>query len=179
VRAARASAPPGQQDRCRYNRRVGLFGVPCAGCARQLRIDTDKCWGCGRAITADERAVERARRVKRGRRCLGILAVVFAVFGLLDLADHDRTSDWISAVDLAVAGLFTAFWLWARRAPVAALAFAIAVHLGVWIVAGVADRSMLLHGYIIRVAALAILAAGLRAALAARQAAAVTPPSPR
>jgi hypothetical protein len=155
---------------------VGLFGVPCAGCARQLRIDTDKCWGCGRAVTDDERAVEHARRVKRARRWLGVVASIYGVFGLLPLLARSQVSPRIAGSNLALAGLFGALWLWAARAPVAALASAIAIDLGLWIVAGIVDRSTLLDGYIVRAAALVIFAAGLRAALAARKAAAVTSP---
>jgi hypothetical protein len=118
VRQVRAFAPGNEQDRCRHIRGVGLFGVPCAGCARQLRIDAGTCWGCGRAITAEERADEHAGRVRRA--CGGARG----------------------------------------RAR---------VHLAVWIGEAVIDRSTLLDGYIIRVAALAIFAAGLRAALAARR----------
>jgi hypothetical protein len=98
---------------------------------------------------------------------------VFAAFSLFTLGDRphgiDAASARIARVDLVVAALFGAFWLWAPRAPVAALASALAVHLGVWIVGGIVDRSTLLDGYVIRVAALVIFAAGLRAALAARR----------
>jgi hypothetical protein len=154
-----------------YNRRVGVFGVPCAGCARQVRIDTDACWGCGRAVTAEERAAEHARRVQRGRRWVGIVSVIFAAFALLAWLERGPASSRIAGVNLALAALFGVFWLWARRAPVAALASSMALLLGVWIVVGVIDRSTLLDGYVIRLAALAIFAAGLRAAIAARRAA--------
>ena len=147
-----------------------MFGVPCAGCARQVRIDAEACWGCGRAITGHERAAEHHRRVERARRWLGIVALIFSAFGLLAWLDREPASGRIAGVNLALAALFATFWWWARRAPVAALASAIALHVGVWIGIGVIDRSTLLDGFVLRVAALVICSAGLRAALAARRA---------
>jgi hypothetical protein len=183
---------------------MGLFGVPCAGCARQLRIDADACWGCGRAVTDAERAVEHARRVRRGRRWLGLSAILVVLSGFLELSEQKSTADRIIVgiesravdgasappgselsalrdrlarrrarslgVNVGLAAVFGVLWLLARRAPVAAFASAIAVLLGVWIVSALVDRSTLLDSYVIRVAALVVIGAGLRAALAARRA---------
>jgi hypothetical protein len=146
-----------------------MFGVPCAGCARQIRIDADTCWGCGRAVTAEERAAEHVRRVQRGRRWIGVMAILFAVSGLFGFAS--QKSGQLLGVNLALAGLLGAFWRVARRAPVAALASAIALILLVWIAQAVIDRSTVLDGYVVRLFALGAFAAGLRAALAARRAA--------
>jgi hypothetical protein len=157
-----------------YNRRVGLFGVPCAGCVRQVQIDAHACSGCGRVVTAEERAAEHARRVRRARWWMGALAIIFAGNGILGLAaargGYPDVSLSGARADLGLAPAFGVFWMAARRAPVAALAASIALLLGVWIVVGVIDRSTLLDGYVIRLAAFVIFAAGLRAALAARRA---------
>ena len=117
-------------------------------------------------MTAEERAAEHARRVRRGRNWLAICAIVIAGSALFELPEKRGAA----GVDLALALVFGALWLWARRAPVAALASAITILLGLGIVTGIVDRGTLLDGYIIRVAALVVFAAGLRAALAARRA---------
>lgn len=153
-------------------------------------------------MTAAERAVEHARRVRRGRSWLGIWAILVAGSGLVELAEEKATADVVferaelraretgspsskvalSALqqrlgqrqlrvlgkNVGLAALFGALWLWARSAPVAALASAIAVFLGTWIAAGVINRETLLDFYVVRVAALVIFAAALRAAIAAR-----------
>ena len=100
-----------------------------------------------------------------------------AASGLIELAareGHANASLTTAGADLGLGALFAVFWLGARRAPVAALASSMALLLGVWIVVGVIDRSTLLDGYVIRLAALVVFAAGLRAALAARRAAQVS-----
>lgn len=128
-------------------------------------------------MTAEERATEHARRVRRGRWWIGLSAILFAASGLIELAAHKghaNASLTTAGADLGLAVLFAGLWLWARRAPVVALAFSMALLLGVWLVAGVIDRSTLLDGYVLRVAALVVFAAGLRAALAARRAAQVS-----
>jgi hypothetical protein len=188
---------------------VGWFGVPCSGCARRVRIDADSCWGCGRALTAQERATEHARRVQRGRRWLGIMAVVFGVSGpigfvsqkidadqLLERLEakaaaaapegmtaraHDapvlgarfaRERDLILAANLALAALLASLWWWGQRAPVAAFTCAVGLVFLVWIAQAVIDRSTMLDGFVFKLFALGAFAAALRAALAARRAAA-------
>jgi hypothetical protein len=179
-----------------------MFGVPCAGCARQVRIDTGECWGCGRRITDEERAAEHARRVQRGRWWIGFAAIAVAVWGLIEFAGqkmdaekmiagldaraadgtapqrqlallHDRLAHRrvrTLGLNFGIAAMFGAFWLMARRAPVASLAAAISLLLGVWIASAAIDRSTLLDGYVIKLFALGAFLAGLRAALAARKA---------
>jgi hypothetical protein len=183
-----------------------MFGAPCAGCARQVRIDADACWGCGRRITAEERVAEHGRRVRRACRWIGIWAILMGASGLVTFTEQKTAADEIIGdfevraivadrpmseakssalrdrlarrrlstlgVNLGLALLFATLWWWAVRAPVAALVSAIAALLGVWIVVGIIDRSTLLEGYVLRVAAFVIFCAGLRAALAARRAAA-------
>ena len=108
-------------------------------------------------MTAEDRANEYARHVQRGRWWIGLSAIVFAVSGLIELAaskGHASAPLNAAGADLGLAALFAVFWLWARRAPAAALASSMALLLGVWIVVGVIDRSTLLDGYVLRLAAL-------------------------
>jgi hypothetical protein len=147
---------------------VGLFGVPCAGCARQLRIDADACWGCGRPVGDEERAAEHARRLQRGRWWIGLVAIVIAGWGAICFAQDKNPR--VLGVNLGIAAMYGGCWLLARRAPVAALASALGLLVGLWLVGGVLDRSTLLDGFVIKLFALGAFGAGLRPALAARKA---------
>jgi hypothetical protein len=61
-------------------------------------------------------------------------------------------------------------WLWARRAPLPAIACALALYLVVQVVSAVLDPSSIMKGIIVKLFAFAALYKGLKAALDARAA---------
>jgi hypothetical protein len=73
-------------------------------------------------------------------------------------------------VNLLVAVLMAVLWLWARRAPLPAIACAFALFLIVHVGSALVDPSSILKGIIVKVIALVVLGKGLKAALAARAA---------
>jgi hypothetical protein len=73
-------------------------------------------------------------------------------------------------VNLVLAAIMGVLWLWARRAPLPAIAGARAVFVVVQVVSAVVEPTTIYRGIIIKVIALLALGKGLRAALAAREA---------
>lgn len=71
---------------------------------------------------------------------------------------------------LVVAVLMGGLWLWARRAPLPAIACALALFVVVQVVSAVVDPSSILKGLLFKIIALVALGAGLKAALGARAA---------
>jgi len=80
----------------------------------------------------------------------------------------EREPYQILIINLVVAGLMTALWVWAKRAPLPAIACAFALFLVVHIGSALVDPSSLPKGMIIKILAIAALGKGLKAALEAR-----------
>ena len=76
----------------------------------------------------------------------------------------------VLVTSLVVAGLMGVLWFWARRAPLPAIACALALFVVVQVVSAVLDPSSIYKGIIVKLLALAALGKGLKAALAARAA---------
>jgi hypothetical protein len=71
---------------------------------------------------------------------------------------------------LVLAAIMGGLWLWARRAPLPAIACAIALFVVVVIVSAVLDPTNILKGILVKIFAMLALGKGLKAALAARAA---------
>jgi hypothetical protein len=71
-------------------------------------------------------------------------------------------------VNLILAGLMALLWIWAKRAPLPAIACALALYLVVQLVSAVIDPTSILKGIIIKLLAFLALGKGLKAALDAR-----------
>jgi hypothetical protein len=69
---------------------------------------------------------------------------------------------------LVLAGLMAVLWAWSRRAPLPAIACALALFVVVQVVSVVLDPSSAYKGILVKIFALAALGRGLSAALAAR-----------
>ena len=76
----------------------------------------------------------------------------------------------ILVVNGILAVLMGALWLWARRAPLPAIACALALYLVVQVVSAIVDPSSIVKGIIIKLVAFGALYKGFKAALAARAA---------
>jgi hypothetical protein len=196
--------------------------IPCGACPGQIRLGNELCDGCGRQVTAGDRAVlqekreasdpqaleeaaARGKKVREGAKWIGALAVLFALSGVLmffvqrmqteaaldnlqQFQDDEvlqpidgktyiagelrtmveREPYQILIINLVVAGLMTALWVWAKRAPLPAIACAFALFLVVHVGSALVDPSSLPKGMIIKVLALVALGKGLKAALEAR-----------
>ncbi len=71
---------------------------------------------------------------------------------------------------LMLSGLMGALWAWGRRAPLPAIACALALFIVVQVVGALYDPTSIFKGILVKLFAFAALAKGLRAALAARAA---------
>jgi len=80
----------------------------------------------------------------------------------------EREPYQILFINLIVAGLMTALWVWAKRAPLPAIACAFALFLVVHIGSAMVDPSSIPKGMIIKIIAIVALGKGLKAALEAR-----------
>jgi hypothetical protein len=155
----------------------------------------------------DFQSHERGKRVREGAKWVGVLAILFAVSGLIMFAmqkveadkalthlsefDDDqelapingkvytaaelrrevvREPYQILVVNVIVAVLMGVLWLWARRAPLPAIACALALFLVVHVVSAVLDPTSIPKGILVKLLALAALYKGFKAALAARAA---------
>jgi len=76
----------------------------------------------------------------------------------------------ILIVNLVLAAIMGGLWVWARRAPLPAIACALALFVVVQLVSAVVDPSSIVKGILIKLIALAALGKGLKAALDARAA---------
>lgn len=76
----------------------------------------------------------------------------------------------VLVVNLVIAAIMGGLWYWGRRAPLPAIATAIALFIVVHVVSGIIDPSSIPKGILIKVIALVILGKGLKAALEARAA---------
>ena len=76
----------------------------------------------------------------------------------------------VLVVNLVLAGLMGVLWIWGRRAPLPAIACAFAMFVVVYVVSGVLEPSSIPKGILVKILSLAVLAKGLKAALAARAA---------
>jgi hypothetical protein len=72
------------------------------------------------------------------------------------------------ALNLALAVMMGALWMWARRAPLPAIACALGLFVAVQVGSALYDPTSIIKGILIKVIALWALGKGLRAALAAR-----------
>jgi hypothetical protein len=72
--------------------------------------------------------------------------------------------------NLVLAGLMAVLWLWARRAPLPAIASALALYLVVQVVSAVWDPTTIYKGIFVKLLAIGALWKGLKAALDARAA---------
>lgn len=188
--------------------------IPCGACPAQLRVNDEVCSGCGRQVTTGERAtlhqldyqgMLREAKVRDGSKWIGVLAILFAVSGVLmffltqsqanealaHLRQFDdgavlqpingktytagelralvqREPNQVLVVNLLVAGLMTVLWVWARRAPLPAIACAFALFLVVHVGSAMIDPSSIPKGILIKVLAIVILGKGLKAAVEAR-----------
>jgi hypothetical protein len=73
-------------------------------------------------------------------------------------------------VNLVVAGLMGALWIWARRAPLPAICCALALIVVIYGTSAALDPSSIFKGIILKIASFAVLYKGVKAALAARAA---------
>ncbi|WP_375771482.1 hypothetical protein NR798_11435 [Archangium gephyra] len=80
----------------------------------------------------------------------------------------EREPYQVLMVNLLVAGLMTALWVWAKRAPLPAIACAFALFLVVHLVSAMIDPTSIPKGMIIKILAIVALGKGLKAALEAR-----------
>jgi hypothetical protein len=157
------------------------------------------------APSVDEEALRRGKKVREGAKWIGVLAVLFAISGVLMFfvtqmeanqalshlqqfrddevlqpidgktytagelrAEVEREPYQVLIINLIVAGLMTALWVWAKRAPLPAIACAFALFVVVHVGSAMVDPSSLAKGVIIKVIALVALGKGLKAALEAR-----------
>lgn len=74
----------------------------------------------------------------------------------------------VLVVNLVLSGLLAALWVWARRAPLPAIACALALFLVVQVVSTVLAPSSIYQGIVLKLLALVALVRGFKAALAAR-----------
>jgi hypothetical protein len=79
-----------------------------------------------------------------------------------------REPSQVLLVNAVLAVLLGGLWLWARRAPLPAIACALALYVVVQVVSVVLDPSSIAKGIVIKVLALVALYSGFKAALAAR-----------
>jgi hypothetical protein len=74
----------------------------------------------------------------------------------------------ILIVNLIVAGLMAGLWVWGKRSPLPAIGCAFALFLVVHVGSAMVDPTSLARGIILKIAAIAALASGLKSALEAR-----------
>ena len=82
----------------------------------------------------------------------------------------EREPMQVLIVNVILGALMAVLWLWARRAPLPAIACALALYVVVHVVSAVVEPASILQGLLIKILALAALGKGLKAALAARAA---------
>jgi hypothetical protein len=82
----------------------------------------------------------------------------------------EREPYQVLVVNGILAVLMSVLWVWARRAPLPAIACALALYLVVQVVSAVLDPSSIMKGIIVKLFAFAALYKGLKAALDARAA---------
>jgi hypothetical protein len=136
-----------------------------------------------------------AANARKAARWLGVLAILLAASGVLFYlalkaraaapldpsvtpelrAQLERAPRVVLLTQLALAAAMSALWLWARRAPLAAVATAFALLAALQIYGVIVDHGSLTRGILLKVAVLIILAKALRAALPPRP----TGPAPR
>jgi hypothetical protein len=80
----------------------------------------------------------------------------------------EREPFQVLIINLIVAGLMTVLWVWAKRAPLPAIACAFALFLVVHVGSAMVDPSSIPKGMIIKIFAIVALGKGLKAALEAR-----------
>jgi len=80
----------------------------------------------------------------------------------------EREPYQILIVNLIVAGLMAGLWVWAKRAPLPAIACAFALFIVVHVGSALADPTSIPKGIIVKVIAIVVLTKGLKSALAAR-----------
>jgi hypothetical protein len=199
---------------------MSAVSVPCGICPESIPHGVERCPGCGRGVTDQDRAVlqvrleagdfeahQRGRRVRAGSKWIGALAILFAIAApivyamqssqvdkalerLRDFADDEqltpidgvtytagqlrqrlgREASFAAGLNLALAVMMGGLWLWARRAPLPALACALALYVVVLVGSALYDPSTIAQGILVKVVAIGALVKGLRAALAARAA---------
>jgi hypothetical protein len=192
--------------------------IPCGICPSVIRVGDQHCQGCGRPVDdgdratlqvrlegSDYQAYERGKKVRDAAKWIGVLAILFAVSGVImfffqqsqtsaALAKLSAFQDdevlapiegktytagelrkvvereplQILIVNVIVAGLMLGLWVWAKRAPLPAIACAFALFIVVHVGSAIVDPTSIAKGFIVKVAAIAVLAKGLKAALAAR-----------
>jgi hypothetical protein len=139
-------------------------------------------------------------RARQAARWLGVLAILFAVCGVLfyvalkaraaaplDQVDPQtaarlrqelqRAPRMVLATQLALAAAMTALWLWARRSPLPAIASAFGLLVALQIGSAIIEPASLTRGLLLKLAVVLILAKALRAALPPRPL--VSDPAPR
>ncbi len=83
-------------------------------------------------------------------------------------AEVQREPYQVLIINLLVAGLMTGLWVWAKRAPLPAIACAFALFVVVHVGSAMVDPTSISKGLIIKIFALVALGKGLKAALEAR-----------
>jgi hypothetical protein len=153
----------------------------------------------------DGLARARGQRVREGAMWIGVLSVLFMVWGpvlfgmrmmeadqvlerLKPFADDEpvtltdgttrpagelrfealRRPNRALIANFILAGLMAVLWVWARRAPLPAMACALALFVVVHVGDAIIEPSTIYQGIIVKVLALAALGKGVKAALAAR-----------
>jgi hypothetical protein len=125
---------------------------------------------------------------RQAARWLGVLAILFAVAGVLfylalvaraaaplepgggdpvQIREQlQRAPRVVLVTQLALAGVMTALWLWARRAPLAAVASAFAILALLQIASAIIEPASLTRGLLLKLVVVFILIKALRAAVA-------------
>lgn len=85
-------------------------------------------------------------------------------------AKVEREPMEVLILNLALAGIMGGLWLWGKRAPLPAIACALAIFIVVHVVNALIDPVSIVRGIIFKILAIAILTKGLKSALAARAA---------
>lgn len=140
--------------------------IKCPGCGTTPKAYDTFCASCGQELAPPE-DYAHIRQLKWARNSIAYLGVMFVVFGVIvSLVAKNPT---VLAINLILAAVMGALFLWSKRAPLPAIIVASGTYLVVVVTNALVDPRSLGQGLYLKIIIVAALAKGVKSALALRE----------